>query len=109
MIKGDPQQRADGEERRLPQIDQLRNREKAAEQRASGDERRGTVDRHWRQMTRTIKGNISHFGSRRLQVPDLFSTARAGSAVHSAIEPSYMLVFLLPSTSERANQVTDAQ
>src|SRR5690606_41401982 len=43
------------------------------------------------------------------QLPDLFSTGRDGSAVHSAIEPSYMLVFLLPSTSLRPNQAIEAQ
>src|SRR5690606_39384678 len=37
------------------------------------------------------------------------TTGRAGSVVHSAMEPSYMLVFLLPSTSERPNHATEAQ
>ena len=43
------------------------------------------------------------------QVPDLFSTGRDASDVHSAIEPSYMAVFLLPPTSDSANQATEAQ
>src|SRR5690606_21235985 len=34
---------------------------------------------------------------------------RAGSAAHSAMEPSYMRVFLLPRTSLSANQGSDAQ
>ena len=43
------------------------------------------------------------------QVPERFWTGRCGSAVHSAIEPSYIEVFLLPSTSLRPNQATEAQ
>jgi hypothetical protein len=37
------------------------------------------------------------------------STVRDESAVHAAIEPSYIRVFLLPSTSLRANQAIEAQ
>src|SRR5690606_35170327 len=43
------------------------------------------------------------------QLPERFSTGLDGSEAHSAMEPSYMLLFLLPSTSLTPNQATEAQ